>query len=92
MFFLVSESGKLFTWGSTDDMGQSYVTSGKHEVVMLFSLIYLFSPYGSSEVMNLSFCIYQEAPEVFHLPTEVPIVKAAAGWAHCVAVAGAIPI
>ncbi|THU51798.1 hypothetical protein C4D60_Mb06t34820 [Musa balbisiana] len=55
----ISESGKLFTWGSTDDMGQSYVTSGKHE----------------------------EASEVFHLPTEVPIVKAAAGWAHCVAVA-----
>ncbi|XP_065045477.1 ultraviolet-B receptor UVR8-like isoform X1 [Musa acuminata AAA Group] len=54
----ISESGKLFTWGSTDDMGQSYVTSGKHE----------------------------ETPEVFHLPTEVPIVKAAAGWAHCVAV------
>ncbi|KAJ6848590.1 uncharacterized protein M6B38_275235 [Iris pallida] len=27
----VSESGKLFTWGSTDDMGQSYVASGKHK-------------------------------------------------------------
>jgi hypothetical protein len=27
-----SESGKLLTWGSADDMGQSYVTSGKHEV------------------------------------------------------------
>ncbi|EMS68908.1 hypothetical protein TRIUR3_24050 [Triticum urartu] len=25
------ESGKLLTWGSTDDMGQSYVTAGKHE-------------------------------------------------------------
>ncbi|CAN7061397.1 unnamed protein product [Brassica oleracea var. botrytis] len=25
-----SESGKLITWGSTDDLGQSYVTSGKH--------------------------------------------------------------
>ncbi|URD78860.1 E3 ubiquitin-protein ligase [Musa troglodytarum] len=54
----ISESGNLFTWGSTDDMGQSYVTSGKHE----------------------------ETPEVFDLPTKVPIVKAAAGWAHCVAV------
>ncbi|XP_042411437.1 ultraviolet-B receptor UVR8-like isoform X1 [Zingiber officinale] len=54
----ISETGKLFTWGSTDDMGQSYVTSGKHE----------------------------ETPEVFDLPTEVPIVTAAAGWAHCVAV------
>ncbi|KAG6488854.1 hypothetical protein ZIOFF_050108 [Zingiber officinale] len=58
----ISETGKLFTWGSTDDMGQSYVTSGKHE----------------------------ETPEVFDLPTEVPIVKAAAGWAHCVAVTGAM--
>ncbi|XP_057863040.1 ultraviolet-B receptor UVR8 isoform X6 [Cryptomeria japonica] len=27
----LSESGKLNTWGSTDDLGQSYVTSGKHE-------------------------------------------------------------
>ncbi|KFK35120.1 hypothetical protein AALP_AA5G238800 [Arabis alpina] len=25
-----AESGKLITWGSTDDLGQSYVTSGKH--------------------------------------------------------------
>ncbi|PNX83443.1 putative E3 ubiquitin-protein ligase HERC1-like protein, partial [Trifolium pratense] len=24
------EPGKLITWGSTDDLGQSYVTSGKH--------------------------------------------------------------
>ncbi|XP_072974795.1 uncharacterized protein [Typha angustifolia] len=53
----ISESGKLLTWGSTDDMGQSYVTSGKHE----------------------------ETPEAFPLPTEAAIMKAAAGWAHCVA-------
>ncbi|WJX38334.1 hypothetical protein P8452_26007 [Trifolium repens] len=26
----ISEPGKLITWGSTDDLGQSYVTSGKH--------------------------------------------------------------
>ncbi|XP_043715887.1 ultraviolet-B receptor UVR8-like isoform X1 [Telopea speciosissima] len=26
----ISESGKLITWGSADDLGQSYVTSGKH--------------------------------------------------------------
>lgn len=56
----ISESGKLITWGSTDDLGQSYVTSGKHG----------------------------ETPEPFPLPTEVSIVKAAAGWAHCVAVTG----
>ncbi|KAG4964764.1 hypothetical protein JHK85_039739 [Glycine max] len=54
----ISESGKLITWGSTDDLGQSYVTSGKHG----------------------------ETPEPFPLPTEASIVKAAAGWAHCVAV------
>ncbi|KAK6929399.1 Regulator of chromosome condensation, RCC1 [Dillenia turbinata] len=54
----ISEIGKLITWGSTDDLGQSYVTSGKHG----------------------------EIPEPFPLPTEASIVKAAAGWAHCVAV------
>ncbi|CAN6471634.1 unnamed protein product [Victoria cruziana] len=27
----ISESGKLNTWGSTDELGQGYVTSGKHE-------------------------------------------------------------
>ncbi|KAJ9160169.1 hypothetical protein P3X46_025594 [Hevea brasiliensis] len=53
----ISESGKLITWGSTDDLGQSYVTSGKHG----------------------------EIPKPFPLPTEFSIVKAAAGWAHCVA-------
>lgn len=26
----ISDSGKLITWGSTDDLGQCYVTSGKH--------------------------------------------------------------
>ena len=25
-------SGKLITWGSVEDDGQSYLTSGKHEV------------------------------------------------------------
>uniref|UniRef100_A0A0V0IBB7 Putative ovule protein n=1 Tax=Solanum chacoense TaxID=4108 RepID=A0A0V0IBB7_SOLCH len=51
-------SGKLITWGSADDQGQSYLTSGKHG----------------------------ETPEPFPVPTEDPIVKAAAGWAHCVSV------
>ncbi|KAH9625958.1 hypothetical protein KSS87_021872 [Heliosperma pusillum] len=54
----LSDTGKLITWGSTDDLGQSYVTSGKHG----------------------------ETPEPFPLPAEVSIVKAAAGWAHCVSV------
>ncbi|GFP86361.1 ultraviolet-b receptor uvr8 [Phtheirospermum japonicum] len=52
----ISDSGKLITWGSTDDLGQSYVTSGKHG----------------------------EMPEPFPLPNEAIIVRAAAGWAHCV--------
>ncbi|GLT89535.1 hypothetical protein SLE2022_075130 [Rubroshorea leprosula] len=55
----ISESGKLITWGSVDDEGQTYLTSGKHG----------------------------EIPEPFPLPTEASIVQAAAGWAHCVAVA-----
>ncbi|KAL3521135.1 hypothetical protein ACH5RR_019284 [Cinchona calisaya] len=54
----ISDSGKLITWGSADDLGQSYVTSGKHG----------------------------EMPEPFPLPTEASIIRAAAGWAHCVAV------
>ncbi|XP_022767592.1 ultraviolet-B receptor UVR8-like isoform X2 [Durio zibethinus] len=54
----ISDCGKLITWGSTDDEGQSYLTSGKHG----------------------------ETPEPFPLPTEASIVKAAAGWAHCVSV------
>ncbi|KAG2601907.1 ultraviolet-B receptor UVR8-like isoform X2 [Panicum virgatum] len=56
----ISESGKLLTWGSADDMGQSYVTAGKHE----------------------------ETPEAFPLPSGVAIVRADAGWAHCVAITG----
>ncbi|XP_019250464.1 PREDICTED: ultraviolet-B receptor UVR8-like isoform X5 [Nicotiana attenuata] len=51
-------SGKLITWGSADDQGQSYLTSGKHG----------------------------ETPEPFLLPTDDPVVKAAAGWAHIVSV------
>ncbi|XP_010321436.1 ultraviolet-B receptor UVR8 isoform X2 [Solanum lycopersicum] len=54
----ISDSGKIITWGSTDDLGQCYVTSGRHG----------------------------EIPEPFPLPDEISIVKAAAGWAHCVAV------
>ncbi|KAJ9180676.1 hypothetical protein P3X46_008889 [Hevea brasiliensis] len=54
----ISGSGKLISWGSTDDEGQSYITSGKHG----------------------------EIPEPFPLPHEASVVKAAAGWAHCVSV------
>ncbi|XP_059667853.1 ultraviolet-B receptor UVR8-like [Cornus florida] len=58
---VISEFGKLITWGSADDQGQSYLTSGKHG----------------------------ETPEPFLLPTKAPIVKAAAGWAHCVSITDA---
>ncbi|XP_048225774.1 ultraviolet-B receptor UVR8 isoform X2 [Ricinus communis] len=54
----ISGSGNLITWGSTDEEGQSYLTSGKHG----------------------------EIPEPFPLPCEASVVKAAAGWAHCVSV------
>ncbi|KAL0426303.1 UNVERIFIED_CONTAM: Ultraviolet-B receptor UVR8, partial [Sesamum latifolium] len=54
----ISAFGKLITWGSADDQGQSYLTSGKHG----------------------------ETPDIYPLPTADPIVKAAAGWAHCVSV------
>ena len=31
---------------------------------------------------------FKEVPEPFPLPTEATIVRAAAGWAHCVSVTG----
>lgn len=87
---LAAESGKLITWGSADDQGQSYLTSGKHGVCgksFLYGLIYIVS----FELILLSSFIttfIKEAPEPFPLPTEDPIMKAAAGWAHCVSVTG----
>ncbi|KAJ8747117.1 hypothetical protein K2173_008916 [Erythroxylum novogranatense] len=54
----ISGSGKLVTWGSTDDESQSYSTCGKHG----------------------------EIPEPLPLPCEDSVVKASAGWAHCVSV------
>lgn len=53
----ISASGKVITWGSADDQGQSYLASGKHGT-----------------------------PESYPLPTNDPIAKAVAGWAHCVSV------
>lgn len=32
----------------------------------------------------------KETPGIFPLPTQVSVVKAAAGWAHCVSVTGTI--
>ncbi|XP_073137412.1 ultraviolet-B receptor UVR8-like isoform X2 [Henckelia pumila] len=53
----IAASGKVITWGSADDQGQSYLASGKHGT-----------------------------PESYPLPTNDPIVKAVAGWAHCVSI------
>lgn len=39
-----------------------------------------------------SFVLIKETPEPFPLPAEVSLVKAAAGWAHCVAVTGILDI
>ena len=33
MFENLLERGKLTTWGSADEEGQSYLVSGKHEVI-----------------------------------------------------------
>lgn len=32
LYVFLPDAGKLITWGSTDDLGQSYVTAGKHGV------------------------------------------------------------
>ncbi len=34
--------------------------------------------------------VVKETPEPFPLPTEASVVKAAAGWAHCVSVTGTL--
>lgn len=39
--FVKLDSGKLITWGSTDDLGQSYVTSGKHGVIQLICFFFV---------------------------------------------------
>jgi hypothetical protein len=84
---LLKESGKLFTWGSTDDMGQSYVTAGKHEVKPTYLLDLLLTT-RMTNITNGVRCPSQETPEAFPLPSDVAIVRADAGWAHCVAITG----
>ncbi|XP_031275157.1 ultraviolet-B receptor UVR8-like isoform X5 [Pistacia vera] len=84
----ISKSGKLITWGSTDEEGQSYLTSGKHGVMQLFLICKLFIVFCITIDLASSFCrpIVKETPEPFLLPTEASVVHAAAGWAHCVSV------
>lgn len=43
LVLLLIDNGKLITWGSTDDLGQSYVTSGKHGVCLSALLIFCIS-------------------------------------------------
>ena len=40
--FMQSESGKLMTWGSEDDLGQSFLTSGQHGVLHRHSNFFAF--------------------------------------------------
>lgn len=93
LFFIYKlDTGKLITWGSTDDLGQSYVTSGKHGVVQLSLILYVcgFLHRFPPKKLTCNFLIFsvKETPEPFPLPTEASIVKAAAGWAHCVSATG----
>lgn len=89
-----SESGKLNTWGSTDDLGPSYVTSGKHEVNLCHFFMPLVLVDISLSILLIHACwtlltfYEQENPEPFPLQTDAAIVQAAAGWAHCVSVTG----
>lgn len=89
--FVELDSGKLITWGSTDDLGQSYVTSGKHGVIQLSCFFVVVVFYNNDFSRNdLNYCILtvKETPEPFPLPIEASIAKAAAGWAHCVSATG----
>lgn len=68
------------------------MTSGKHGVgqhyIVLSILVVLIVL-----LLNLPALfqfLVKETPEPFPLPTEASILKAASGWAHCVAVAGIV--
>lgn len=39
-------------------------------------------------LLNIEYYTSQETPEAFPLPSGVAIVRADAGWAHCVAITG----
>jgi hypothetical protein len=41
-----------------------------------------------TNITNGVSCASQETPEAFPLPSDVAIVRADAGWAHCVAITG----
>jgi len=90
LVFHFSESGKLLTWGSADDMGQSYVTAGKHEVRNSIDALCFPAPREKAQDLSLKIKYHtsQETPEAFPLPSGVAIVRADAGWAHCVAITG----
>lgn len=82
------------TWGSEDDVGQSFLTSGQHGVLHRHSNFFaIFFSYFSLRIILLLVPLQfvKETPEPFPLPTEAPIVNAAAGWAHCVSLTGTFP-
>lgn len=69
------------------------MTSGKHGVLhyrltILIHEFYVNIMFYLSVELTQMLVIVQEIPEPFPLPTEPSIVKAAAGWAHCVAATG----
>jgi hypothetical protein len=47
-------------------------------------------PHGRMQnlLLKIVFYTFQETPESFPLPSGVAIVRADAGWAHCVAITG----
>lgn len=84
-----SDSGKLITWGSADDEGQSYMTSGKHGVIHIYSSSQDFNVcLDLVLIWNFLIAIVEDTPEPFPLPTQALVLMAAAGWAHCVTVTG----
>lgn len=55
---------------------------------VLSSLCPFWKPLTSLKIHGK--CFLQERPEPFPLPSESPIMQAAAGWAHCVVVTGVL--
>ena len=83
------------TWGSADDEIQSYITGGKHGVMNfnfdLLKYLYILKLFMFELISfscNAMAPFVKKTPEAFLLPSEASIVKAAAGWAHCVSVTG----
>lgn len=59
-----------------------------HKYLFVDSLSSFIVVVGRTNPHCFQFYFMKETPEPFPLPAEVSLVKAAAGWAHCVAVTG----